>query len=579
MAEISFLPAQLRRIPVERHAWELWAAAVSEYRIIVRDRCEQDVHFRNDVDRLCALDNAYWLTMFGFIFEPRTRTGVPSGKKPFIPFAYQVDIMRWHGDRMRDEVHPDGFLPKPRGLGVSWDICAIAVHGLLYAMPHDVLFASRTQEYVDVPGIKKSLFWKLDYLLDNLPHWMLPEGFSTKRGTPTRSEMKIINPVNGNTITGESSTDNLGRGDRATWAFIDEAAAYPNFGVAWDTLEGTTDHRFCTSTEKGVSEFNRMWTLLIQESPDEVFELFWRDNPYFDAVWYERTRGRYEKAGRLPAFRQEYEKDPTAGSGERVYPMAERIVPGQFPYVPRGGQVYCFIDPGIRDATAIHLAQWVAATGRLRLIESYENAGQVAKFYATILTSTPLSGIEGYEYNEYDYEFMDLMATVTDPVIFIGDPYGRNRGGEGVRSYYEALSEEAAKLTNHKMHISILTSYADEDKGYEGRRDALASLIPMMDFNDTQQVRVTIQGLKEYAYKTISNSRELVNPTSKPVHSWASHRVTSLEFGAVHLRGGRILGQHQGRMAPQRVTLGGKTVGLAGRNSTREPAWSRGADT
>ena len=123
-AIIPDLPKPLRTVPTDRDQWELWAAAVTEYRLIVWDRCERDAAFRADIRKLCAADKAYFLTIFGFIFEPRTRPGIPAGVKPFIPFAYQVEIIRWHSARMQDLEDPDGFLPKPRGLGVSWTICA-----------------------------------------------------------------------------------------------------------------------------------------------------------------------------------------------------------------------------------------------------------------------------------------------------------------------------------------------------------------------------------------------------------------------------------------------------------------------
>lgn len=560
-AVIPGLPKPLQVVPDDYARWLLWRAAVLEYRALITRQYLEDADFRAATDAAGAEDNALWLTLFGWIWEPRTRPGQPAGHVPFIPFAWQVRTLRWLDARIADlDVAPDGFISKSRGLGLSWIICAWAVHGFLYRTPWDGLLASRDQDYVDKAGNKKALFWKCDYILDHLPPPMLPDGFSTKRGTPTRSDMQMTNPVNGNALTGEAATANLGRGDRKTWAFVDEPVAFRDFGEAFDTLDGTTDHRLCGGTEKGLSEFRRMWTEAKVRNPDSVLELDWHLNPYNDQAWYDRTRKRFEEKGRLDAFRREYLREATAGMGELIYPEADRIQVGVFPYLPRGGQVMVWIDPGIRDATALHVLQFAAATGRYRLIDTYENAGQTSRFYASLLVNAPISGVEGYAYGPREYGFMDLMAAITDPILYIGDPYGRNRGGDGKKSFYEGLSEDARELSGGAHRINVVTSYQPEDTSYAGRRDALATMLPMIDFNDTPDVRMTRQALIEHRKKSLTEGRDIVNPTDEPVHGWGSHRVSALEFGAVHQRGGRKARTHaQPRYGPQHVTMGGKT--------------------
>jgi len=559
-AIIPALPEPLRRVPEDRARWEAWRDAIIEYRALILKQAEHDKQVQADLKALCADDPAYFLTVFGFLWEPRTSPDRPAGKIPFIPFPKQVQVIRHFCDRMNDYENPDAWYPKSRGFGLSWTICGVADHGLLFKSPWDFGMASRTEEYVDKPNFKKALFWKCDFILDNLPAWMLPDGFTTKRGTAWRGDMRITNVANGNSITGESATGNLFRGDRLTAVYVDEATTFPDFANAYDTIEGVTDHRAAGSTEKGQSEFHRMWTLQQQAAPLSVLEINWSDNLYFDDAWYRRTRKRYEEQGRLPAFRQEYERDETAWSGELIYPMAKRLETGAFPYVPRAGQLYVWIDPGIRDATAIHWVQFYAATGRYRLLDTYENAGKTATFYASILAATPVSGPEGFAYDEHDYAVMDFVRTLTDPIIYVGDPYGRNRSGDGRATFYSTLSDDARDLSGGKTQISVITSYAPDDTSYTGRRDALATMLPKIDFNDTPQVRITMQALKEHAYKVISAGRQIINPGSEPVHGWGSHRVTAMEFGATQQRGGRSAGS-TGRAKPQRVGMNGKPLG------------------
>ena len=575
-ALIPALPEPLRRVPEDRARWEAWRDAMLDYRALIHRQCETDEAFRNDVRTFCANDPAYFLNVFGYLWEPRSITGHPAGKIPFLMFPYQVKVIRWLEARQSDDEHPDGFLPKPRGLGMSWSVCGWIDHGWLFKSPWDFGVASRVYDYVDKPGFKKSLFYKMDFIIDNLPQWLRPKGYTIERGgnNPNRADAKMINPENGNTVTGEASTTDLFRGDRLTGGYVDEATTYEEFATAWDSLEGTTPHRYCSSTEKGVSDFNRMWTLAAGAAPESVFETHWWDNLYFDEEWYRKTRARYERQGRLPSFRQEYEKDPTAWSGELVYPMAQTLTTGVFPYVPRAGQLYCWIDPGIRDATAIHWLQFHAATGRYRLVETYENAGKTARFYASLLSNSPISGPEGFDYDDNDYMVMDFIATLTDPIIYVGDPYGRNRGGDGASTFYETLSKDAKELSDGRMPIHVVTSYAPDDRAYSTRRDALASMLPKIDFNDTPQVRITIQALKEQAYKVISAGRQVVNPSSEPVHGWGSHRVTAMEYGARHQNGGRNASKTS-RAKTTRVGMNGKPVNAhRGGARTNRPAYA-----
>ncbi|MDR8268393.1 terminase, partial [Acinetobacter baumannii] len=79
---------------------------------------------------------------------------------------------------------------------------------------------SRKEELVDKKGDPKTLFHKFRDMFSKMPQWLKPKGFVEKVHD---NYMRIINPDNGATITGEAG-DNIGRGGRTTMYFLDEWA-------------------------------------------------------------------------------------------------------------------------------------------------------------------------------------------------------------------------------------------------------------------------------------------------------------------------------------------------------------------
>ncbi|WP_404905065.1 hypothetical protein, partial [Propionibacterium freudenreichii] len=65
------------------------------------------------------------------------------------------------------------------------------------------------------------MFGKIDYAMANLPGWLMPVGYNDKKH---RTKMKLMNPHNGNIITGDTMNPNFGRGSRKTYIAFDELA-------------------------------------------------------------------------------------------------------------------------------------------------------------------------------------------------------------------------------------------------------------------------------------------------------------------------------------------------------------------
>lgn len=195
---------------------------------------------------------------------------------PFLLFPKQVEWCKWVVGHWRDRT--PGMTEKSREMGVSW--LAVSLAGTL-ALFHDGFaagFGSRKEEYVDKAGSPKSLFWKLRQFLKNLP----PEfrgGWEEGRHAP---HMRINIPATGSVITGEAG-DNIGRGDRASIYFVDEAAFLERPMLVEASLSQTTNCRIDISSANGQGN---PFAQKRHSGKIDVFTFHWRDDPRKDEAWY-----------------------------------------------------------------------------------------------------------------------------------------------------------------------------------------------------------------------------------------------------------------------------------------------------
>jgi hypothetical protein len=244
------------------------------WRANVLERAMSDIGFASAMREACAHDPVFFLNSFGWTYNPKEHSAHP--KRPFILHPFQDDstleLILAIGDH-------DLLIEKSRTMGASWMCIAAPAWCWLFHPGQSFLFSSRVEDYVDKPGNPKALFWKLDYLLRNLPKWLLPEGFSFGLH---RSRMHIENPENGSVIDGESTTPNLARGDRRSAILLDE------FGVVEcgkEVLKSTRDATQCrifNSTASGVTTaFYAM-----RQTEIKKLRLHWSSHPVYRAGLY-----------------------------------------------------------------------------------------------------------------------------------------------------------------------------------------------------------------------------------------------------------------------------------------------------
>lgn len=256
-----------------------------DYLPIFRHRIKMLERLRADPALLKAV-KAYYATDagtidfirdWGTLYEPRNADIDLPTYIPFVPFPRQVEWLEWVLQSWR--ARRPGVTPKSRESGVSWLAIALAVTLCLFRDGINIGFGSRKEEYVDLLGAPKSLFWKARKFIELLP----PEfrnGFDLVNDAP---KMRLLFKANGSAITGEIG-DSIGRGDRQTIYFIDEADFLEHPMMAEGGLQATTNCPIYISTANGVG--GPFYEKVHQWEPIRVFRFHWRDDPRKDEEWY-----------------------------------------------------------------------------------------------------------------------------------------------------------------------------------------------------------------------------------------------------------------------------------------------------
>lgn len=546
----------------KRAAFLAWRLAVMRHRVKRQHEVRADPELQVIERALCARSPEYFAAMWLTVYEPRDRTDIGAGALPFVPFAKQVDVMnrlRW--TLTQTDENADAAWSKCRGWGATWIGALLGVWGWSFSQewerpaPWNVLYLSRKMEYVD-SRMQKSIFWKVRAMLRDLPDFLLPDKWDYESCV-----MKgvVSNPANGNQLVGESTNEEAGRGDRATVAWVDEAAAVDAFRNIWSTLADTTDHRWGVSTEG--TDHGEDWVNLrsgndMEFSPALV-ESDWWENPLLDDDWLERQKKRF--ANDPDMFQQEILRNPFSGQTTWVYPKAWDLQVDDT-VIPRIGRPsFITIDPGWSDETVLIAAQ-ENDSGGVDVLDAYANARKPADFYMPLLqpslfllegpgvpdwrqqtrvewTTPQKVGIEPqtFVYEEEEIAFMRTVDAMGGRPTYVGDTYGDNITGATADSVYSRWQRYGIHVNRDRRGEKDLSAYTKIARSEKGRREALRDRIGRWRFAATPGAERTLKALRTYRFKPKSD-RPLMSEPKKPLHEWNSHYATACEFFAVHLK-------------------------------------------
>jgi hypothetical protein len=286
-----------------------------DYEKVFQTRVERLERMRAQPEIVARLLDYYaghpadFISDWGMTFDPRLAEKGLRTVVPFVLFPKQREFIDWCLARWL--AREDGIVEKSRDAGVSWLCVAFAAWMMLFKVGTVVGFGSRKESYVDQIGNPASLFWKVREYINLLPAEFQPENWDPSKHAPF---MKIQNPDNGSFITGEAG-DNIGRGNRTSIYFVDEAAFLEHPDAADAALSQTSNCRIYVSTPNGAGNpFYRR----AHDGRTKKFIFDWRDDPRKDEVWYEKQRATLDPV----VLAQEVDRSYTAS-------VANAFIPGE----------------------------------------------------------------------------------------------------------------------------------------------------------------------------------------------------------------------------------------------------------
>ncbi|EHZ7705595.1 TerL protein [Salmonella enterica] len=254
-----------------------------DYVQIFEWRMERLQRIRKAPETLPALRQFYrtnpaqFIIDWGMTTDPRNLDyGLPV-TIPFLLFPKQEEWIHWILERWRSR--ENGLTEKSREMGLSWTSVGLACSLCLFNKEMVIGFGSRKEEYVDSTGDPKALFWKARRFVETLP----VEFRGSWNGKKHAPYMRVEFPDTGAIIKGEAG-DNIGRGDRSTLYFVDEAAFLQRPQMIDAALSQTTRCRIDLSSVNGMAN---PFAQKRHGGKIPVFTFHWTSDPRKDQAWYD----------------------------------------------------------------------------------------------------------------------------------------------------------------------------------------------------------------------------------------------------------------------------------------------------
>jgi hypothetical protein len=338
---------------------------------------------------------ADFINDWGMTYDPRNvERGLPA-LVPFVLFAKQREFVDWVIARWRAQ--ENGAAAKSREEGVSWLIVGIGCALCIFNDGASVGYGSRKEEYVDKIGEPKSLFWKARTFVENLPQ-EFRAGYQQGRDAP---HMRISYPGTKSIMSGEAG-DNIGRGDRRSLEFVDEAAHLEHPESIDAALASTTNCRIDVSSVKGR---DNPFAVKYHSGKIKTFTFHWRDDPRKDDLWYAKQVASLDPV----VVAQEIDIDFSASVGGIIIPSAwvqAAIDADQKLGVDLSGNSWGALDVADEgpDANAFAGGKGI----KLRSLEEWSGLG--SDTFATVERAFFTCDAQGYRRFKYDADGMGALV-------------------------------------------------------------------------------------------------------------------------------------------------------------------------
>ena len=224
---------------------------------------------------MCARDPLFYINAACWIFEPRTGLTLP-----FITYPFQDDVYTELFEVILSG--EDTIIEKSRDMGASW-CCITSMEWMWHfsEIRYTFLLLSRKADLVDKRGDPKTLFYKIDFLHEHQPGWLLPRIDATL--------MHRQNMDNGATMDGDSTNEFAGVADRRTAILLDEFSKMDNQSAIFRGTRDATNCRLFNYTPQGSGN---MAYEIAQDANRRKMTLHWSIHPTKSLGLYEIEDGK-----------------------------------------------------------------------------------------------------------------------------------------------------------------------------------------------------------------------------------------------------------------------------------------------
>lgn len=459
-------------------------------------------------------DPIYFFNAFLYTYNPKVKDGETPHLR-FKTFPFQNRLIIEIIDAMRKG--NDLFIEKCREMGATYTTLGVFIWLWLFEPGTNILLGSRKEDYVDnrrgsSSGNKdESLFGKIDYMLERLPQFLLPEGYNKDRNF---TNMSLINPENGNVISGESANPNFSRGGRFRIIMLDEFAFW-DFGEAvWGSTADTTNCRIILTTP-GIKPSKAKRLRFGKDGEKiKVITLTYDMDPRKTKKWLDQQRERRSSEDFSREIMINWELSITG----RVYPEIDNASVGDFPFMQME-PLYCSWDFGL-DGVAFIFWQFNKSNGRWRMIDGYTNDDKPMPFYLPFF-GKPI----GSEFNYTDDDLKAINQINQYPkATHFGDPDVKKRSILTGTSTKQLLSK-----------AGIYVNCISKNDFYSRREKTKIYLGQGIEINNNPRTDYIREAINASRYPERQETSQATTPVALPIHDWSSHPRSAMEYFFVNI--------------------------------------------
>jgi len=259
-----------------------------QWRIRCRERALVDNRFRDALYQACMEDALFFCAFALWVIEPRSR----HKQQPMIPWSHQEPVIRAMDETISaamDTQHPVSLtVKKSRAQGGTYCYLAVTIQRAIKEAGFTVGLVTRNEALVDSKVDDSAVMYKVAWMLDKLPVWMIPDGYSRSMSD------HVIRLPNNSGWSGYAATGDVARGGRTSVFCFDEPGSE-------EFVAGNKDFKILSSVSHVsncvflVSTFGVDSGVFYEAATDpdnpRVYNLSWKDNPDHSKLIYKVVNG------------------------------------------------------------------------------------------------------------------------------------------------------------------------------------------------------------------------------------------------------------------------------------------------